>query len=128
MILKEIETLKAMYDDELSIDDKSDSAVNITYFIQLFRYFGINIKFCITKDTQTISVVNGANSKKLIPSQTLSQIEEILKDKYDSEREYMPIYQCISFCNDELLDDETLNLSNQLKIFRLTKHKMMKTI
>lgn len=113
---EEIETLKAVYnDDEISIVD-AEGAINISYSTELDRHFVIKVLFSITKDASThISVSNADKAKKHIPTEILIQIEQILKDKYDSEGEYMPIFQCISFCNDELFEDESLNLSNQLR-------------
>jgi len=120
----EIETIESVYDDtELTITYQSDAKLlNIIYILKLDEYAKIIVKFkCDYSSSMdcSISVANEENSRKIIPSDLIQKIQNILIQKYNEEKDSMPIFQCLSYCNDELMDDEKLNLAAQLKSIRV---------
>eukprot|EP01084_Bolivina_argentea_P109724 196089_1 len=115
----EIETLQCVYSDaELEIDFSSQELARIAYTATLDTDTKLHIQFNIGT-TCSISVINHRDSKKTVPSDILCTIQSILTKRYDEEIDSMPIFQCLSFCTDELLTDKRLHLSQQLQKIKL---------
>ena len=126
-IKEEIETLESVYNEtELSIQNEShQKLLLINYLLSLDKYAQITIQFKYDYSSSnstpncSISITNSGDTKKIIPIDILNEIQILLTQKYKEEIDCMPIFQCLSYCNDELMDNEELNLSQKLKQLRI---------
>eukprot|EP01084_Bolivina_argentea_P041604 76776_1 len=109
---EEIQILKDMYtDEELTVT--ITTTLKIAYIANINDNTQILIKFTINLNnsqqnniTCTISVQNHMKSNQKLSKTLLIKIESILHEKYKEEQDSMPIFQCISYCSNELIDDE----------------------
>merc|ERR1712244_203509 len=113
--------LSVYSEEELKINDASGESIHVIYFAKLNIYTEISVEFTIN-NACSISIRNGVNTRKIIPSDILIKIQNTLIKKYKEEIDSMPIFQCISFCN-ELLDDEQLDLVKELDQINIIKYK-----
>eukprot|EP01083_Nonionella_stella_P270475 915942_1 len=109
----ELETLQCVYGNEITVQYQRKE-IRILYVAALEINTKITVEFSITNNGCTISIRNHSDTAKLIPSDILSQIKDLLLLKYNEEIDSMAIFQCISFCNNELLSDQRLHLDEQL--------------
>eukprot|EP01083_Nonionella_stella_P231960 818720_1 len=109
---EEIQILKDMYtDEELTVT--ITTTLKIAYIANINDNTQILIKFTINLNNSqqnniTISVQNHMKSNQKLSKTLLIKIESILHEKYKEEQDSMPISQCISYCSNELIDDEEL--------------------
>eukprot|EP01084_Bolivina_argentea_P146171 256029_1 len=108
----EIETLTAVYDNhEISIVEIDAQSIQITYTLKLITIYEINIIFTINtqNNKMQLSIMNTTNTMKEVPSKIRNTIKNIIYEQYDQQQaDEMPIFQCIAYCNDELVVDEEL--------------------
>eukprot|EP01083_Nonionella_stella_P183053 660460_1 len=107
----EIEILRSMFDNEITIHRKSDSMV-VDYVTTCPNTNKIKLIFAfkMNKIAQTIiiSLKNTSRSKHNLTAQSIETITSKLNTKFQQEIDDMPMFQCIQYFNDELKHNSLL--------------------
>eukprot|EP01083_Nonionella_stella_P149258 473793_1 len=102
----EIETLRSVYgNDEISIVEADKQSIRITYTLKLADTSEINIIFIINtqNNNMQLSIMNLPNTMKEVPKKIRNTIKKMIDEQYKQQQtDDMPIFQCITYCNDEL--------------------------
>eukprot|EP01084_Bolivina_argentea_P124578 220751_1 len=104
---EEIETIKSLYPDQVTISDNG----TIICVIEIDNKYIIQAKFITSKQSINISVSNNEKCIERYSKKVLHKIQSKLDEICQEESDSMPIYQCISYLNDSLIDEMLINYS-----------------
>eukprot|EP01083_Nonionella_stella_P058084 152211_1 len=99
---EEIETIKALYPEEVSVSAHNNT---IECVVQMDKNHMLQANFTKAQQAIIISVSNYEKCMDRYSRKTLKEIEQKLNDICKEEHESMPIYHCVSYINDSLIYD-----------------------